>query len=100
VVLVAEEMKQLQLELDEATSKGAYSNFAVILHNQNEFIMDFAFVHPSKAKVVSRIITSPSHAKRFLAALQQNIDQYEKMFGPIKETQGPDKSVNIKLSHN
>ncbi len=97
---MAEEMKQLQLELDDATAKGVYANFAVILHNQNEFIMDFAFIHPSKAKVVSRIITSPSHAKRLLGALKQNIDQYEKMFGPIKETQGPDKTVDIKLSNN
>lgn len=97
---MAENMKQLQLEVDDSTSKGIYSNFAVIVNNQNEFMIDFAFVHPSKAKVVSRIITSPSHAKRLLAALDQNIKQYEKQFGPIKETQGPDKAIDIKLSNN
>jgi hypothetical protein len=100
VVLMAEEQKQLTLEIDDATSKGNYSNFALIMHNQNEFMMDFAFLHPQKAKVVSRIITNPSHAKRFLAALNENIKQYEKKFGEIKETQSPDQSINIKLSNN
>lgn len=97
---MAEEQKQLTLEIDDATSKGNYANFALIMHNQNEFVMDFAFLHPQKAKVVSRIITNPSHAKRLLAALNENVKQYEKKFGEIKETQGPDKSINVKLSTN
>jgi Protein of unknown function (DUF3467) len=97
---MSEEQKQLTLEIDDATSKGAYSNFALIMHNQTEFMIDFAFLHPQKAKVVSRIITNPSHAKRLLTALTENIKQYEKKFGEIKETQGPDKSMNVKLSNN
>jgi hypothetical protein len=100
VVKMTEEQKQLSLEIDDATSKGSYSNFALIMHNQNEFMIDFAFLHPQKAKVVSRIITNPSHAKRLLAALAENVKQYEKKFGEIKETQAADKSLNVKLSNN
>jgi Protein of unknown function (DUF3467) len=92
--------KQLQLELDDATSKGVYSNFAVIVHNQNEFMIDFALIHPSKAKVVSRVITSPSHMKRFYKVLGENLAQYEKTFGQIKDTQGPEQTIDIKLSNN
>jgi len=97
---MTEEKKQIQIEVDDAVSKGAYSNVAVIFHNQNEFILDFAFIHPPKAKVVSRVIASPAHAKSFLKALEQNVKQYEKKFGEIKETEGPEKSLNIKLSNN
>jgi hypothetical protein len=92
--------KQLQLELDEITSKGVYTNFAVLVHNQNEFMIDFALIHPSKAKVVSRVITSPSHMKRFYKALGDNLAQYEKQFGAIKETKGPEQTIDIKLSNN
>jgi len=95
-----EERKQIQIEVDDTVGKGVYSNVAIIFHNQNEFILDFAFVHPPKAKVVSRVITSPGHVKSFLKALEQNIVQYEKQFGPIKETEGPEKNMNIKLSQN
>jgi hypothetical protein len=86
--------------VDDTVAKGTYSNVAVIFHNQNEFIMDFAFVHPPKAKVVSRVITSPAHAKSFLKAMDENIKQYEKKFGSIKETEGLEKSMNIKISNN
>jgi len=98
---MAEEKKQqIQIEVDESVVKGVYSNVAIIFHNENEFIMDFAFIHPPKAKVVSRIITNPSHAKSFLKALEQNVAQYEKKFGVIKETKGPEESMGIKLSQN
>ena len=92
--------QQIKIEVDDDVAKGIYSNVAVIFHNQNEFIMDFAFIHPPKAKVGARIVTSPSHAKSFLSAMKHNIEQYEKKFGKIKESDGPDKSLDIKMSHN
>lgn len=98
---MAEEKKQqIQIEVDDNVSKGVYSNVAIIFHSENEFIIDFAFVHPPKAKVVSRIITSPSHAKGFLKALEQNVSQYENKFGAIKESKGPEESMGLKLSQN
>ena len=97
---MAEEKKSIQLELDNETSKGAYTNAAIIFHNENEFVLDFAFIHPSKAKIVSRVISSPGHAKKMLKALADNITQYENKFGKIKEIEGPDKGLNIKLSSN
>lgn len=97
---MSEEKKSVQLELDNETSKGVYSNAAIIFHNENEFVIDFAFIHPSKAKIVSRVITSPSHAKRLMRAISDNISQYEKKFGTIKEIESPEKGMNIKLSNN
>lgn len=81
-----EERKQIQIEIDEITAQGIYSNLAVITHSQDEFILDFVFIQPQlpKAKVRARVITSPQHIKRFLYALQDNIKKYEEKFGEIK----------------
>ena len=84
-----EEKKQqevkLEIQLDEDMAQGAYVNLAVVNHNEAEFVADFIFVQPQspRAKVRSRIILSPQHAKRFMAALQDNINRYEQNFGEI-----------------
>ena len=77
---------EIQIEIDDAAAQGIYTNLAMIGHSENEFIIDFIFLQPQapKAKVRSRIITSPGHAKRLLAALQDNISKYEARFGEIK----------------
>ncbi len=76
----------INLDIDEATARGMYANFAAIAHTPAEFMIDFAFVLPqqSKNKVSARIITSPSHMKNFAAALADNIRKYEEQFGEIK----------------
>ncbi|MCB4755898.1 MAG: DUF3467 domain-containing protein [Elusimicrobia bacterium] len=77
--------QQLQVEIDDVTAQGVYCNLAFLTHSEQEFIMDFMFLSPQqpKAKVRSRVITSPKHAKRFLAALMDNIQKYEARFGAI-----------------
>ena len=84
-----EQVKQLQVEIDDQTANGVYSNIAMIGHSETEFILDFIFIQPQtqKAKVRSRVITSPAHAKRFLLALEDNIKKYEQRFGEIKTPQ-------------
>ncbi len=81
-----ESVQQIQIELDDLTAQGVYSNLAIISHSQDEFVIDFVFIQPQvpKAKVRARIITSPQHIKRFLSALQENIKKYEEKFGEIK----------------
>jgi hypothetical protein len=76
----------LQLELPQTIAQGEYANFAIITHSSSDFIIDFARVLPGlpKAQVKSRVILAPEHAKRLLAALQENIMRYEKEFGTIR----------------
>lgn len=82
------EMKQvgIDLELDEVTAQGHYSNLAIISHSASEFVVDFAAMLPGvpKAKVKSRIILTPEHAKRLMLSLQDNITRYESNMGQIK----------------
>ena len=69
--------------------QGTYSNMAVISHSSSEFILDFVRILPGmpKAKVQSRIILTPEHAKRLLSALQDNVAKYEQQFGSIRNPQ-------------
>ncbi len=76
----------LNIELSEEIAEGQYSNLVMIAHSGSEFIFDFIQVMPGlpKAKVKSRLILTPDHAKRLLGALQENIDRYESTFSRIK----------------
>ncbi|MCK9617882.1 MAG: DUF3467 domain-containing protein [Lentimicrobiaceae bacterium] len=80
---------QINIELNEETAEGIYSNLAIITHSNTEFIVDFIKMMPGipKAKVKSRIILTPQHAKRLLRALKDNISKFEQMHGTIKDTE-------------
>ena len=76
---------QLNIAIDESLADGVYSNLAIINHSHSEFITDFIAVMPGapKAKVKSRVILTPEHAKRFHKALGDNIKRYESTHGEI-----------------
>lgn len=75
----------IQIELTDDVAQGTYANLAIIAHSSSEFVIDFIRVVPNvpKAKVQSRIILTPEHAKRLLAALNDNVNKYESQFGTI-----------------
>ena len=76
----------IEINLPEQVAEGHYSNLAIISHSATEFVVDFAAMLPGipKAKVKSRIILTPEHAKRLLMSLQDNITRYESNMGQIK----------------
>ena len=80
---------QINIELTEEVADGIYSNLAIITHSNQEFVIDFIKVMPGtpKAKVKSRIILTPQHAKRFLRALNENVRKFESMYGEITESE-------------
>lgn len=82
---MANEKHQIDVELDDAIAQGIYANLAIISHSTSEFVLDFAAVLPGvpKAKVKSRVILSPEHAKRLLLSLEENIGRYESNVGRI-----------------
>ena len=89
--------QQINIELDEATAEGTYSNLAIINHSPSEFVLDFVAIMPStpKAKVKSRIILTPEHAKRFQSALADNIRRYEESHGEIDSKEQPPIPLNF-----
>ena len=81
---------QFNIELSEEVAQGVYSNLAIITHSPAEFVIDFIRIMPGvpKSKVKSRIILTPEHAKRLVAALNDNISKYEAVHGTIREVKG------------
>lgn len=88
---------ELSVELSEEIAEGTYSNLAIITHSNTEFVLDFIRVMPGipKAKVKSRIILTPEHAKRLMSAMQDNIDKFEKINGKINSQDGPPFPMNF-----
>lgn len=86
------EPPKIQIDVDEATAQGMYVNLASVSHNETEFTFDFVYVQPQAArgKVRARIITSPQHARRFLAALTDNLNKYQQKYRiPSAQEQRP-----------
>ncbi len=79
---------QINIELSEEVAEGVYANLAMIAHSNSEFVIDFIRLMPGvpKAKVKSRVVITPEHAKRLLGALSDNIQKYEQVHGPIKQS--------------
>jgi hypothetical protein len=86
----------LHIHIDDDVAQGSYSNLMMINHTETEFVLDFVYVQPQqpKAKVHSRVICSPRHAKQLLQALTENISLYERNHGVIELPTPPGKLVH------
>ena len=86
--LMAEQKKQINVELRDEEAEGVYANFAAITHSPAEFVMDFIRVLPGtkKSRVHARIVMAPQNVKAFVRALQDNIAKYEERHGEIKSS--------------
>lgn len=85
-----ENQPHLDIELNEEVAEGIYSNLAIITHSQSEFVIDFIKIMPGipKARVKSRILLTPQHAKRLAKALADNVSKFEQANGKIKDIEG------------
>ena len=91
---------KMSIDLPEELAQGIYANLAIITHSPVEFIVDFAQILPGikQAKVRSRIILAPQHAKRMLHALAENIKRYEEQNGPVKALRQQDDGLPLTFS--
>lgn len=83
-------MQQIQVTTTDEVSRGRYSNGMLVSHGTDEFILDWLLNSPNGSHLVSRIIVSPAHLKSIISALRENLDNYEKQFGSIREINGGD----------
>ena len=82
---------EIKVKLPDEILGGVYANTVVVTHTQEEFIMDFMVVAPPTGKVTARVIMSPAHTKRVVAALQANVKKYEDRFGNLRAAPEPPK---------
>ncbi len=83
---------QLTVKISDETHRGLYANRVIIAHSGEEFVLDFVADLPPGPQVVSRIITSPSHAVALVEALSENIGRYQAQYGPIRRPGAPPKA--------
>ena len=91
------QQQQINIELTEEMAEGIYSNLAIINHSASEFVIDYVCIMPGapKAKVKSRIVLTPQHAKRLVKALSENVHRFEVAHGEIKDTEQPPIPLNF-----
>lgn len=91
--------KKLNVKIDEKVGEGTYANFFMISNSPSEFVIDFGRILPGvpNAKIYSRILTTPQHAKQLYQILENNIKKFEDKNGEIKVPgkQG-DKNIGFK----
>jgi hypothetical protein len=87
---------QLQIKATDEKLKGEYANMMQILHNKEEFVLDFLNIFPPTGTLNSRIIVSPGHFKRMVKALEENLKKYEDQFGKISEADMPKDEIGFK----
>jgi hypothetical protein len=83
------EPQKIQIAFPDNMKGGVYSNLLMIQHTREEFILDFIMVSPPAGSLTARVIMSPGHIKRTIAALQENVKKYEQQFGNIKQAEEP-----------
>lgn len=89
------QQKTLNIKIHDDDLKGRYSNLLRVTHTREEFILDFINVVPPQAVLTSRLIASPGHLKRIVRALAENLEIYEKNFGPLTEAPDPSDPSSV-----
>ena len=92
---MSDQVKGLNVKVGDEELKGRYSNLLRVTHTREEFILDFINAVPPQAIVTSRLVTSPGHLKRIVRALAENLERYEKNFGPLTEAPEPSQQGSI-----
>lgn len=94
------ENRELDIELNDEIAEGEYSNLVIISHSTSEFVLDFIRMMPGvpKARIKSRIVLAPEHAKRLLLSLQENIERYEAVVGTINLPKMPSEEASMAMS--
>jgi Protein of unknown function (DUF3467) len=86
---------EIQVAFPEHLRGGAYSNNMIVAHTREEFFLDFLVVAPPTGTITARVILSPGHVKRVIAALQENLAKYEANYGPIRAAEPPQGKIGI-----
>ena len=81
--------EQIHIKIPEEILRGVYANQMVVRHSREEFVIDFINVCPPEGIVNARVIVSPGHLKRMVAALAENLERYEQRFGAVTTSEAP-----------
>jgi hypothetical protein len=86
--------QQIQINTGDELMRGRYSNSLIVSHSPEEFILDWLLNSPSGTFLVSRIMVSPGSLKRIISALADNLEKYERQYGPIRVIESGDQKFH------
>lgn len=90
-----ENKNQQEIQIKDGFAGADYANGMQVLHTKEEFILNFLNIVPPSGRVVSKIITSPGHIKRMIAALDENLKKYESSFGSVEVAESPKDKIGF-----
>ena len=85
-----------QIKISDNIPGAEYANAMQLNHTRDEFQLMFLNLFGPSGKVVSKIISSPSHLKRMIAAMNENLKKYEDRFGAIQEAEVSNNEIGFK----
>jgi len=86
---------QIQVKVSDADLKAHYANAMQVHATPEEFALDFFAVFPPAGALVSRVVMSPGHLKRAIAAMTESLNQHEQRFGAIKAAEEPKGKIGF-----
>jgi hypothetical protein len=87
--------QQIEIKVNDEKLKGEYANLVQIMHQKEEFLLDFFSVFPPAGTLNSRVVLSPSHFKRMVKAMNDNLKMYEDKFGSIPDVEVPQQTIGF-----
>lgn len=91
-----QEAQKREIKIADNIPGAEYANAMQANHNKDEFQLLFLNIMGASGRVTGKIITSPGHFKRIVAAMQANLEKYEKQYGEIKESVDVNKEIGFK----
>ena len=81
--------QQLSARVPDHVAQGVFSTGAVVLNGPHEFILDFLLRMTRPHRVAARIVLPPPVVPRMIAAVRENLGNYETRFGPVPPAPQP-----------
>ena len=72
---------QVSALVPERVSRGVFSTGAVVVQGAHEFILDFLLRMSQPQQVAARVVLPPGVVAQFIAALTDNLNNYQSKFG-------------------
>jgi hypothetical protein len=80
---------QVSAVVPERVARGVFSTGAVVVQGAHEFILDFLLRMSQPQQVAARIVLPPGVVAQFIAALTDNLNNYQSKYGTPVIPNGP-----------
>jgi hypothetical protein len=85
----------MEIKINDNFAGGEYANGMQCVPSKDEFLLTFLNIVPPSGRVCAKIITSPGHFKRMVAALNESLKNYEEKFGIIEAAESLKKEIGF-----